>query len=43
MYKKWVLDKKLNTYVREQESIFKMAGFDGCIGLTDATHIPMLK
>ena len=23
--------------------MFALAGFDGCIGLSDATHIPMLK
>ena len=43
LYKKWVLDPNLNTDVREQESVFKMAGFDGCIGSSDGTHIPMLK
>ena len=43
LYKKWVLDPNLNTDIREQESVFKMAGFDGCIGLSDGTHIPMLK
>ena len=29
--------------VHEQESIFGQAGFNGCIGSSDATHIPMLK
>ena len=29
LYKKWVLDTNMNTDVREQESVFKLAGFDG--------------
>ena len=33
----------MNTDIRKQESIFKLAGFDGCIVLSDGTHIPTLK
>ena len=43
LYKRWVLDTNLNTDVKVQESVFKLAGFDGCIGSSDGTHIPMLK
>ena len=43
LYRKWVLDPTLNRDVSEQERIFQQAGFDGCIGSSDATHIPMLK
>ena len=43
MYKKWVHDKNLNTDVREQEAVFRIAVFDGCIGSSDAIHIPMFK
>ena len=43
LYKKWVLDTNMNTDVREQESIFKLADFDGYICSSDGTHIPMLK
>ena len=43
LYKKWVIDSTINRNVNEQESIFRMAGFNGCIGSSDGTHIPMLK
>ena len=43
LYKKWVIDSKINRNVNKQESIFRMAGFNGCISLSDGTHIPMLK
>ena len=43
LYKRWVLDTNLTTDVKVQESVFKLAGFDGCIGSSDGTHIPMLK
>lgn len=33
----------MNTNVREQVSVFKLAGFDGYIGLSGGTHIPILK
>ena len=43
LYKKWVLDTNTNIDIEKQESVFKMAGFDGCIGSSDGTHIPMLN
>ena len=43
LYKKWVIDSRVNRNVDEMESIFKQAGFNGCIGSSDGTHIPMLK
>ena len=43
LYKKWVLDTNINIDIEKQESVFKMAGFDGCIGSSDGTHIPMLN
>ena len=41
--KKWVIDNTKNRDVNEQESIFRLAGFNGCIGSSDGTHIGMLK
>ena len=29
--------------MNEQESVFRQAGFNGCIGSSDGTHVPMLK
>ena len=43
LYKKWVLDQRITNPVHEQESIFRLAGFNGCIGSTDATHVAMLQ
>ena len=43
MYKKWVVDSTVNRSAEQLESIFKQAGFNGCIGSSDGTHIPMLK
>ena len=37
------MDTNVNTDVKIQESVFKLAGYDGCIGSSDTTHIPMLK
>ena len=43
LYKKWVIDATLNRDIAVQESVFRNAGFNGCIGSSDGTHIPMLK
>ena len=43
LYKKYVLDLSLNGMVAEHERLFNLAGFNGCIGSTDATHIGMLN
>ena len=43
LYQKWVLEPTRLNNVSEQEKIFRMAGFNGCIGSLDATHIPILK
>ena len=43
MYKKYVIDPGNNIDLNEREKIFRLAGFNGCIGSTDATHIPMLR
>ena len=43
MYQKYVLQPTIQQGVTEQEKIFALAGFNGCIGSSDATHIPMLK
>ena len=42
LYKKWVLDQNITTRVAERESLFRSAGFNGCIGSSDATHVGML-
>ena len=42
LYKKWVIDNTKNRDVNEQESIFRLAGFNGCIGSSDGAHIAML-
>ena len=43
LYQKWVLNANINSQIAEQEKVFRRAGFDGCIGSSDATHIPMLR
>ena len=43
LYKKYVLDLSLNGMVAKHERLFNLAGFNGCIGSTDATHIGMLN
>ena len=43
LYKRYVIDYTLNCDIKEQDKLFRLAGFDGCIGSTDATHIPLLK
>ena len=43
LYKKWVIDAGMNRNVKEQESVFRQAGFNGCIGFSDGTHMPVLK
>ena len=30
-------------HVKEREELYAIAGFNGCIGSTDATHVPMLS
>ena len=42
LYKKWVLNPSLNANVNELEKLFRLAGFNGCIGSSDATHVGML-
>ena len=43
LYKKWVTDPVVVRDISEQEKLFQIAGFDGCIGSTDATHVPILS
>ena len=43
LYKKYVSDPAIDIDVSEREKLFKLAGFDGCIGSCDATHIPMVR
>ena len=43
LYQKWVINHYRFDTVHEQESIYRKAGFNGCIGSSDATHIAMLK
>ena len=43
LYQKWVLEPNWTRKVSDQEKMFALAGFNGCIGSSDATHIPMLK
>ena len=37
------MDPARETHVSHQEGLFAAAGFNGCIGSVDATHIPMLS
>ena len=43
IYKKWIIDPSINRDIGEQEYLFRQAGFNGCIGSTDATHVAMLS
>ena len=43
LYKKWVIESRICRNLNEQESVFRQAGFNGCIGSSDGTHVPMLK
>ena len=43
LYKKWVIKPRLSRDLQDQESIFRDAGFNECIGSSDGTHIPMLN
>ena len=43
LYRKWVLDPAINQDICEQERLFRQAGFNGCIGSSDATHVGMLS
>ena len=43
LYEKWVLQPTRLINVMHQEQIFSQAGFNGCIGSSDVTHIAMLK
>ena len=42
LYKRCVLDLSLNGMVAKHEHLFNLAGFNGFIGSTDATHTGML-
>ena len=43
LYKKYVIDEFSTVSVKEKESLFRLAGFNGCIGSCDATHVAMLS
>ena len=43
LYRKWVIDPSLNKKISDQEKLFRLAGFNGCIGSSDATHVGMLS
>ena len=43
LYKKHVLNPTKLIHVSNREKLFRLAGFNGCIGSSDATHIPMLR
>ena len=43
MYKKYVLDPASKIPVSEREMLFRITGFNGCIGSNDATRIPILR
>ena len=43
LYKKHVLDLANSISISEHEKLFRQAGFNGCIGSTDATHVSMLN
>ena len=43
MYKKHVIDVAKSIDIANHEEIFRMAGMNGCIGSSDATHVIMLK
>ena len=43
LYKKYVIDQVNVIDISEREKLFRQAGFNGCIGSTDATHVAMLR
>ena len=43
LYRMHVTDAMKNTPISEFEDLFASAGFNGCIGSTDATHVGMLS
>ena len=43
LYKRWVIDENIGTNVRECEALFRLTGFNGCIGSSDTTHVGMLS
>ena len=43
LFKRYVTDAAKSLSMNELTSLFMQAGFNGCIGSTDATHVPMLK
>ena len=43
MFKRYVIDAAKSLTMNELTNLFQQAGFNGCIGSTDATHVPMLK
>ena len=43
MFQKYVVNKSKNIDNANNEILYRMAGFNGCLGSSDATHIIMLK
>ena len=43
MFKRYVIDKAKNIKYPNNEILFNMAGMNGCLGSSDATHVIMLK
>ena len=43
MFRRYVIDAAKLLTMNELTNLFKQAGFNGCIGSTDCTHLPMLK
>jgi hypothetical protein len=43
LFQKWVKFPETKQEIRDSMHEFKQAGYDGCIGSTDATHIIMEK
>ena len=43
LHKRWVLQPTRTMNVSDQEAIFYIARFNGCIGSSDNMHITMLK
>ena len=43
MFKRYVTDAAKCLSMNDLTNLFVQAGFNGCIGSTDATHVPMLK
>ena len=43
LFKRYVTDAAKMLRMRDLTELFTQAGFNGCIGSTDATHVPMLS